>query len=168
MKTYQYRCHPSVLSHHALGKTECDESYCIEGNDIWSFFRRGAGIFFIMSHTATRASSWPYMDFWTFKLFVRSVPGWGYVPIWEMGVSMALYGNAATLWVFGVHKTDHTLLLKFIYFSSNCIVIVSNMVITRKRSLARVYKHIYIYIPGRVFFFCFSVQHFSDIIRTSC
>jgi hypothetical protein len=68
---------------------------------------------------------------------VRSVPGWGYVPIWEMGVSMALYGNAATLWVFGVHKT---LLLKFIYFSSNCIVIVSNMVITQKRSLARVYK----------------------------
>ena len=43
----------------------------------------------------------------------------------------------------------------FIVFSSNCIVIVSSMVITRKRSLARVYKHIYIYIlyiPGRVFF----------------
>jgi hypothetical protein len=92
MKTYQYRCHPSVLSHHALGKTECDESYCIEGNHIWSFFRRGAGIFFIMSHTATRASSWPYMDFWTFKFFVTSVPGWGYAPIWEMGVYMHLYG----------------------------------------------------------------------------
>ena len=25
------RCHPSVLSHHALGTVECDESYCIEG-----------------------------------------------------------------------------------------------------------------------------------------
>ena len=51
------------------------------------------GIYFSMSHTATRASSWPYMDFWTFKFFVPSVPGWGYAPIWEMGVSMALYGS---------------------------------------------------------------------------
>jgi hypothetical protein len=46
VKTYQYGCHPSVLSHHALGTAECDESYCIEGNHIWSFFRRSAGNYF--------------------------------------------------------------------------------------------------------------------------
>ena len=31
VKTYQYGCYPSVLSHHALGTAEYDESYCIEG-----------------------------------------------------------------------------------------------------------------------------------------
>ena len=37
VKTYQYGCHPSVLSHHALGTVECDESYCNErGDHIWS------------------------------------------------------------------------------------------------------------------------------------
>jgi hypothetical protein len=82
------------------------------GDHIWSFFRRGAGNFFTMSHTATREASWPYMDFWTFKFCVTSIPVWGYAPIiWEMGVSMALYGNAATPQCFRVHKTDHTLLL---------------------------------------------------------
>ena len=43
--------------------------------------------------------------------FVTSVPGWRYAPIWEMGVSMTLYGNTATPWVFWVPKTDHSLLL---------------------------------------------------------
>ena len=71
VKTYQYGCHPSVLSHHALGMAECDESYCNDGGTI--FGRRGAGNSFTMSHTATRASSWPYMNF---KFFVTSVPGW--------------------------------------------------------------------------------------------
>ena len=51
------------------------------------------------------------MDFEHSNFFVTSVPGWGYAPIWEMGVSMALYGNAATPQVFRVHKTDYTLLL---------------------------------------------------------
>jgi hypothetical protein len=31
-------------------------------------------------------------------IFVMSVPVWGYSPMWEMGVSMALYGNAAGFW----------------------------------------------------------------------
>ena len=31
VKTYQYGWHPSILSHHAIGTAECDESYCIEG-----------------------------------------------------------------------------------------------------------------------------------------
>ena len=31
------RCHPSVLSYHALGTVDCDESYCNErGDHIWS------------------------------------------------------------------------------------------------------------------------------------
>jgi len=37
--------------------------------------------------------------------------GWGYAPIWEMGVSMALYGDAATPRVFGVTEKPHSLLL---------------------------------------------------------
>ena len=35
---------PSVLSHHALGTVECDESYCNDGGTI--FGRRGCGEFF--------------------------------------------------------------------------------------------------------------------------
>jgi hypothetical protein len=67
----------------------------------------GCGDFvFTMSHTATRASSWPYMDFWTFKSFVTSVSGWSYAPIWEMGVSMALYGSLhPSLSFWGAWKT---------------------------------------------------------------
>ena len=110
VKTYQYGWYPSVLSHHAFGTAECDESYCIEGTIFGRSFVGVWGFFFTMSHTATRATSWPYMDFWTFKLCVTSVLVWGYAPIWEMGVSMALYGNAATPQFFRVHKTDHTLL----------------------------------------------------------
>jgi hypothetical protein len=34
--------------------------------------------------------------------------------IWEMGVSMDLYGNATTPQVSRVHKTDHTLLLVYL------------------------------------------------------
>jgi hypothetical protein len=44
-----------VLSYHALGTVECDESYCIERGAI--FGRRGAGNSFTMSYTATRGSS---------------------------------------------------------------------------------------------------------------
>jgi hypothetical protein len=35
------------------------------------------------------------MTIYGFLNILTSVPGWGYAPIWEMGVSMALYGNAA-------------------------------------------------------------------------
>jgi hypothetical protein len=37
--------------------------------------------------------------------------GWGYAHIWEMGVSIALYGDAATPRVFGVTKMSPSLLL---------------------------------------------------------
>ena len=70
---------PSLLSHHALETVECDESN--EGETI--FGRGGAGNSFTMSHTATRGSSWPYMDF----KFVCDVSSgeWDYALIWHMG-----------------------------------------------------------------------------------
>ena len=77
MKTYQYGCHPSVLSDRALGTVECYETYSNERGTI--FGRRGAGNSFTMSHAATRGSSWPYMDF---KFFVTSVPGNGVIPLY--------------------------------------------------------------------------------------
>ena len=46
-----------------------------------------------------------------FFLWRQTKEGGGYAHIWEMGVSMALYGDAATTWVFEVTKTEHTLLL---------------------------------------------------------
>ena len=71
----------------------------------------GCGEFFY-SHTATRASSWPYMDFWT--SFEHSNFFWR--QFW--GGVMPLYGKWVCLWpyigmpqVFGVHKKPHTLLL---------------------------------------------------------
>jgi hypothetical protein len=57
------------------------------GDHIWSFFRRGAGNLFTMSHTATRAASWPYMDF---KFLVTSVP---------RGADVSLYG----IWAGSTH-----------------------------------------------------------------
>ena len=117
VKTYQYGWHPSVVSHHAFETAECHESYCNEGwgDHIWSFFLRGAGICYTMSHTATRVLSWPYMDIWTFNFCVTSVPRWGYASIWEMGVYMALYGETTKPRVFGVHNKPHCLLLIGLY-----------------------------------------------------
>ena len=55
------------------------------------FDRRGAGNSFTMSLTATRGSSWPYMDF---IFFVTSVPGGGgYALIWHMGVAYPYMGT---------------------------------------------------------------------------
>jgi hypothetical protein len=55
------------------------------------------------------------MYFLIFNLFLKCVTsdkrGWGYAHIWEMGVSMALYGDATTTRVFGLTKTDHSILL---------------------------------------------------------
>jgi len=45
------------------------------------------------------------------QIFVTSVPGWRHVPIWEMGVSMPLYGSLLPSLGFGVHKMSLTLLL---------------------------------------------------------
>jgi len=105
---FEYGCHPSDLSHHALGMTECHESYCNEGggDHIWSFFRQGAGNVFSMSHTATRASSgsWPnkvipYMDFWKFKFFCDVSSGVETCPYMEYGRDIPLFGSATGFWV---------------------------------------------------------------------
>jgi hypothetical protein len=37
--------------------------------------------------------------------------GWGYAPMWEMGVSMTLQGDATTPRIFGVTKMSPSLLL---------------------------------------------------------
>ena len=72
------------------------------------FGRRGCGEFFTMSHTAMRASSWPYMDF---KFFVTSVPGVGLCTYMAYGRGLPIYGSALAPWVFGGTKMCVTLLL---------------------------------------------------------
>ena len=50
VKIYQYGWHPSVLSHHALGTAECDESYCIEGTIFGRSFVGVRGLFYHESY----------------------------------------------------------------------------------------------------------------------
>ena len=50
--------------------------------------------------------------------------GWSYAPIWEMGVSMALYGDATTPRVFGLTKIEHSLLLIICLWGNRGNVIV--------------------------------------------
>ena len=66
----------------------CFESSCARDGGMWGVIlhrRRGPylvvgvwEILFTMSHTATRGSSWPYMDFNFFFGDVSSGGGWGY------------------------------------------------------------------------------------------
>ena len=71
------------------------------------FGRRGCGDFFTMSHTATRASSWPYMDF---SIVVTSVPGVGLCPHMAYGRVYPYMGPSTPPRVFEVHKMCLTLL----------------------------------------------------------
>ncbi len=75
------------------------ESSCARDGGMWRIVLQrkgtylvvgGAGNFFNMSHTATRASSWPYMDF---KIFVTSVPGVRLCPFMAYGRGLPLYGS---------------------------------------------------------------------------
>jgi hypothetical protein len=66
-----------------------------------------AGNCFTMIHTATRASSWPYMDFF----LVTSVLGGGLCPYMAYGRGIPIFGNATTQQVFRVTKMCLTLLL---------------------------------------------------------
>ena len=95
------------------------ESSCAGDGGMWwiifqwggsIFGRRGTGNSFSMSHSATRGSSWPYMDF---KLFVTSGPGVGLCPYMTYGRGLSIYGSAFAPLVFGGNKTDHSLLLGF-------------------------------------------------------
>ena len=81
MNTYQYGCHPSVLSHHVLGTVECYESYCNErGDHIWS---SGCGEFF---YHESYCDERVVMTIYGFQIFCDvSSGGWGYVLIWHMG-----------------------------------------------------------------------------------
>ena len=66
---------------------------------------------------------------------VRQKGEWGYAHIWEMGVSMVLYGDATTPQVFWGTKTDHTLLLLshlidiFPDYSLNCLIILYGSIV---------------------------------------
>ena len=79
VNTYPCGCHPSVLSHHALGTAECDESN--DGGDhIWS---SGCGEFFYHESYCDESV---VMTIYEFQIFlVTSVPGWGYALIGHMG-----------------------------------------------------------------------------------
>ena len=75
------------------------------------FDRRGAGNSFTMSLTATRGSSWPYMDF----IFFCDVSsgGWWLCPYMTYGRGIPIYGDAATPRVFGVPKMSPFLLHRY-------------------------------------------------------
>ena len=84
MKTYQYGCHPSVLSHRALGTAEWDESYCIERRTIFARHE---------SYYDERA----VMTIYGFQFFFgTSVPG---------GVDISLYGiSVGSTLIWGRHN----------------------------------------------------------------
>ena len=97
------------------------ESSCARDGGMWwiifqwrgtIFGRRGAGNSFTMSHTATRGSSWPYMNF---NFFVTSVPGgwgWDYALIWEIGGVYPNMGTPQSHGFLGWLKNPYTLLLQ--------------------------------------------------------
>jgi hypothetical protein len=73
------RCHPSVLSHHALGTAECDESYCIEGT---IFGRSFVGVPDFVYHESYCDES-GIMTIYGFQFFCDvSSGGWRRVLIW--------------------------------------------------------------------------------------
>ena len=85
------RCHPSVLSHHALGTVECDESYCNEkGDHIWS---SGCGEFF---YHESYCDERVVMTIYEFQIFCDVSSGGGGGG-WCMGGSTHIWGrrNAA-------------------------------------------------------------------------
>jgi hypothetical protein len=64
-ETYQYGCHPPVLSHHAIGTAECDESYCnVRGDHIWT---SGGGEFFYHAEQLIIDGEIP--DIYTYNIF---------------------------------------------------------------------------------------------------
>jgi hypothetical protein len=107
VKTYQYGCHPSVLSHHALGTVECDESNCNErGDNIWL-----SGVWGILLPWVIVRREGRHDHIWILIFLVTSVPGGGVMPLYDIWAGSTHIGEAATPLVFGVTKTDHSLLL---------------------------------------------------------
>ena len=108
VKTYQYGWHPSVLSHHALGTAECDESYCIEGTIFGRSFVGVRGFFLpwvILRRKRHHDNIWIFEHSNSLRRQFR-------------GGVMPLYGKWVCLWpymgtpqFFRLHKTDHTQVL---------------------------------------------------------
>ena len=103
VNTYQYGCHPSVLSHRALGTAECDESN--EGGPYLVVGVRG-----ILLPWVTLRREGRHDHIWISNILWRQFRG-GLCPYRAYGRGIPLYGNAATPQVFRVPKTDHSLLL---------------------------------------------------------
>ena len=107
VNTYQYGCHPSVLSHHALGTVEWDESYCIDGEPYLVVGVRGILLPWVILRREGR-----HDHIWISNFLVTSVPGGGVMPLY------GIWAGSAHIWVppprhgfFGVTKMCHTLLL---------------------------------------------------------
>ena len=99
VNTYQYGCDPSVLSHHAPGTVEWDESYCIDGNPIWS--SRCGEFFYHESYCDERVvMNFKFQIFWW-----RQFRGVGLYPYMAYGRDLPIYGDAATPRVFWGTKT---------------------------------------------------------------
>jgi hypothetical protein len=96
VNTYQYGCDPSVLSHHALGTVEWDESYCIDGDHIWS---SGCGeLFYHESYCDERVvMNFKFQIFW----WRQFRGGWGYALIWHMGGVYPYMGTPQRRGFFG-------------------------------------------------------------------
>ena len=96
VNTYQYGCHPSVLSHHALGTVEWDESYCIDGGPYLVVGVRGIILPWVILRREGR-----HDHIWSSNFLVTSVPGVGLCPYMAYGRGLPIYGDAATPRVFG-------------------------------------------------------------------
>ena len=96
VKTYQYGCHPSVLSHRALGTVECDETYSNErGDHIWS---SGCGEFFYHESCCDERV---VMAIYGFQIFCDVSSGGGVMPLYgKWAGSTHIYGDATTPQVF--------------------------------------------------------------------
>ena len=102
VKTYQYGCHPSVLSHRALRTAECDES-----NEGGSYLV--VGVCGILLPWVILRREGRHDHIWISNVLWRQFRG--VCPYRAYGRGIPLYGNAATPQVFRVPKTDHSLLL---------------------------------------------------------
>ena len=121
----------------------CFESSCARDGGMWWIIlhrRRGPylvvgvrGILLTMSHTATRGSSWPYMDFK--YILVTSVPGEGGVmPLYSIWAGSTLLWVPPPPRVFGVTKNDHSLLLITVrYLKLKCDLYYINLNVIDKR-----------------------------------
>ena len=107
VNTYQYGCDPSVLSHHALGTVEWDESYCIDGGPYLVVGVRGIILPWVILRREGR-----HDHIWISNFLVTSVPGGGVMPLYGIWAgSTHIWGRRNAAGFLGGTKTDHSLLL---------------------------------------------------------